>query len=78
MSVADLWNVIAVVAGAWLVASCVAMVALLAIHDAERRRLARAALDELPRGAEARDGSPAADRLASSPGAAANSAAGRL
>lgn len=76
MSVVDLWNVFAVVAGAWLVASCVAMVALLAIYDAERRRPARVALDELSRGAEARDGSPAADRLASSLGA--GNSAGRL
>lgn len=76
MSVVDLWNVLALLGGAWLIASCVAMVALLSIHDAERGRPAALMLDGPQGDVEAPLGPPSVDGLGLSPGAA-NSAAGR-
>lgn len=46
MSGVDLWNVLVLVGGGWLVASCVAVVALHFIYDAERRQPARYARNE--------------------------------
>lgn len=69
MSGVELWNVVVLVGGGWLVTSCLAMVALLSIHDAERRQPARYALDEPQPDAEPdHRARPTADRVRSSPG----------
>lgn len=69
MSDVDLWNVLVLIGGAWLVASCVAMVALVSIQHAERRKAAQYPLDQSQSDAEGnRLVPPTADRLRSVPG----------